>query len=69
MSLLAPVGLVALLAVPAILLLYFLKVRRPEVRVSTLMFWRLVCTYFRRRWASTVSMVHSVEKMAMSLAP
>ena len=40
MSLLAPVGLVALLAVPAILLLYFLKVRRPEVRVSTLMFWR-----------------------------
>ena len=40
MSLLAPVGLLALLALPAILLLYFLKVRRPEVRVATLMFWR-----------------------------
>ena len=40
MSLLAPLGLIALLAVPAILLLYFLKVRRPEVRVATLMFWR-----------------------------
>jgi len=39
-SLLAPIGLVALLALPAILLLYFLKVRRPEARVSTLMFWR-----------------------------
>jgi len=40
MSLLVPAGLFALLAIPAILLLYFLKVRRPEVRVSTLMFWR-----------------------------
>ena len=40
MSLLAPVGLLALLAIPAILLLYFLKVRRPEARVATLMFWR-----------------------------
>jgi Ca-activated chloride channel family protein len=39
-SILAPVGLFALLAVPAILLLYFLKVRRPERRVATLMFWR-----------------------------
>ena len=40
MSLLAPIGLLALLAIPAILLLYFLKVRRPEARVATLMFWR-----------------------------
>src|SRR5438105_5073594 len=40
MSILAPVGLLALLAIPAIMLLYFLKVRRPEVRVATLMFWR-----------------------------
>jgi hypothetical protein len=40
MSLLAPLGLVGLLAIPAILLLYFLKVRRPEARVATLMFWR-----------------------------
>jgi hypothetical protein len=40
MSLLAPIGLLALLALPAILLLYFLKVRRPEVRVANLMFWR-----------------------------
>ena len=40
MSLLAPAGLLALLAIPAILLLYFLKVRRPERRVATLMFWR-----------------------------
>jgi len=40
LSLLVPLGLLALLALPAILLLYFLKVRRPEVRVATLMFWR-----------------------------
>jgi Ca-activated chloride channel homolog len=40
MSILAPAGLFALLALPAILLLYFLKVRRPERRVATLMFWR-----------------------------
>lgn len=40
MSILAPLGLLALLAVPAILLLYFLKVRRPERRVASLMFWR-----------------------------
>ncbi|GAC1654586.1 MAG: BatA and WFA domain-containing protein [Candidatus Dormibacteraceae bacterium] len=40
MSILAPLGALALLALPAILLLYFLKVRRPEVRVATLMFWR-----------------------------
>src|SRR5207237_1650253 len=39
-SLLAPIGLVALLALPAILLPYLLKVRRPEARLSTLMFWR-----------------------------
>jgi hypothetical protein len=39
-SILAPAGLFALLALPAILLLYFLKVRRPERRVATLMFWR-----------------------------
>ncbi len=41
MELLAPLGALALLAVPAIALLYFLKVRRPEVKVATLMFWRL----------------------------
>ena len=35
-----PVDVVALLAIPAIVLLYFLKVRRPEVKVATLMFWR-----------------------------
>src|SRR5438477_143730 len=40
MEFLLPLAGLALLAVPAILLLYFLKVRRPEVRVSTLMFWR-----------------------------
>ena len=40
MSLLAPLGAFALLAIPAIALLYFLKVRRPELRVSTLQFWR-----------------------------
>jgi len=39
-SLLAPLGALALLAIPAITLLYFLKVRRPELRVSTLQFWR-----------------------------
>jgi len=40
MSFLLPLAGLALLSVPAIVLLYFLKVRRPEVRVSTLMFWR-----------------------------
>jgi len=40
MELLLPLAGLALLTLPAIVLLYFLKVRRPEVRVSTLMFWR-----------------------------
>lgn len=40
MTLLVPIAALALLAIPAIVLLYFLKVRRPEVRVATLMFWR-----------------------------
>ena len=40
MSVLAPLGAFAVLAIPAIALLYFLKVRRPELRVSTLQFWR-----------------------------
>src|SRR5215472_2087952 len=40
MQFLLPGAGLALLTVPAIVLLYFLKVRRPEVRVSTLMFWR-----------------------------
>jgi Ca-activated chloride channel family protein len=40
LSFLAPLGAIALLAIPAIVLLYFLKIRRPEVLVSTLMFWR-----------------------------
>jgi Ca-activated chloride channel homolog len=39
-SFLVPLGTLALLAIPAIVLLYFLKVRRPEVKVATLMFWR-----------------------------
>jgi Ca-activated chloride channel homolog len=37
---LVPAAALAGLALPAILFLYFLKVRRPEVRVSSLMFWR-----------------------------
>jgi Ca-activated chloride channel homolog len=40
MEFLLPLGALALLAIPAIVLLYFLKVRRPEVRVSSLLFWR-----------------------------
>jgi hypothetical protein len=40
MSFLVPLGAIALLCLPAIALLYFLKVRRPEIRVATLMFWR-----------------------------
>jgi len=40
MEFLLPLAALALLAIPAIVLLYFLKVRRPEVRVSTLLFWR-----------------------------
>ncbi len=39
MSLLAPLGLAAAAALPLIVLLYFLKVRRPEVRVATLVLW------------------------------
>jgi hypothetical protein len=37
---LLPLAALGLLAVPAIVLLYFLKVRRPEVRVASLLFWR-----------------------------
>lgn len=40
MTFLVPPAALLLLAVPAIALLYFLKVRRPEVKVATLMFWR-----------------------------
>ncbi len=40
MSLLAPLGAIALAGVPAILLLYFLKVRRPPLDVASLMLWR-----------------------------
>jgi len=37
---LVPVAGAALLSIPLIVLFYFLKVRRPEVRVASLMFWR-----------------------------
>jgi Ca-activated chloride channel family protein len=37
---LVPAAGAALLSIPLIVLLYFLKVRRPEVRVASLMFWR-----------------------------
>ncbi|MDQ6744375.1 MAG: VWA domain-containing protein [Candidatus Dormibacteraeota bacterium] len=40
MSFLVPAAVLAGLTLPAIVLLYFLKARRPEVRVATLMFWR-----------------------------
>jgi Ca-activated chloride channel family protein len=40
MSFLVPAAALAMVALPAIVLLYFLKARRPEVRVATLMFWR-----------------------------
>jgi len=39
-QLIAPLGLLAALALPLIVLLYFLKVKRPEVRVATLVLWR-----------------------------
>jgi Ca-activated chloride channel homolog len=39
MELLAPLGALALLALPFIVLLYFLKVKRPEVRVANLILW------------------------------
>jgi Ca-activated chloride channel homolog len=40
MQLIAPIGAAAALALPLIVLLYFLKVKRPEVRVATLVLWR-----------------------------
>ena len=40
MQFLAPIGLLAAIAIPLIVLLYFLKVKRPEVRVATLVLWR-----------------------------
>ena len=52
MTLLAPLGAIALLAIPAIVLLYFLKIKRPEVRVSTLMLW-LPQLVDRQAWAGT----------------
>lgn len=39
MQLLVPAAAAALLALPVITLLYFLKVRRPEVRVGSLVLW------------------------------
>jgi Ca-activated chloride channel family protein len=39
-SFLVPAAGVALLALPLITILYFLKVRRPQARVATLLFWR-----------------------------
>ncbi|HEX6547696.1 MAG TPA: VWA domain-containing protein [Candidatus Dormibacteraeota bacterium] len=39
MTFLAPIGAIAALAVPLIVLLYFLKVKRPEIRVATLVLW------------------------------
>src|SRR5437588_6892307 len=40
MAILAPLAAIGLLTTAAIVLLYFLKVKRPEVKVATLMFWR-----------------------------
>lgn len=40
MQFLVPAAGAALLSIPLIVLFYFLKVRRPEVRVASLMFWR-----------------------------
>src|SRR5918912_873881 len=40
MSLLAPLGALALLAIPVIVGLYLLKRRRPEVRSAALRLWR-----------------------------
>lgn len=40
MQFLVPAAGAALLSLPLIVLFYFLKVRRPEVRVASLMFWR-----------------------------
>ena len=40
MQFLVPAAAAALLSIPLIVLFYFLKVRRPEVRVASLMFWR-----------------------------
>jgi Ca-activated chloride channel family protein len=39
MQFLAPLGALAALSVPLIVLLYFLKVKRPEVRVANLVLW------------------------------
>lgn len=39
MEMLAPLGALALLALPFIVLLYFLKVKRPEIRVANLVLW------------------------------
>ncbi|MCI0339719.1 MAG: BatA and WFA domain-containing protein [Planctomycetales bacterium] len=40
MSLLVPLGLLGLLAVPAVVLLYFLKLRRREMTVGSTLLWR-----------------------------
>lgn len=39
MDLAVPGAAAALVALPAIVLLYFLKIRRPEARISSLLFW------------------------------
>ena len=42
MSLLNPWALLLLLAMPAVVLLYFLKLKRPAVRVPSSLLWRKV---------------------------
>jgi hypothetical protein len=71
---LVPLGIAALAALPVILFLYFLKVKRPEVRVATLLFWRPYVAdvqanapWQRLRW-SLLLLVQLAAALALALA-
>jgi hypothetical protein len=74
MQFLVPAGIAALSALPVILFLYFLKVKRPEVRVATLRFWRPYLAdvqanapWQRLRW-SLLLLVQLAAALALALA-
>lgn len=74
MQFLAPWAAVALLAVPAIVALYFLKVRRSEVNVASLLFWpqhlvdrQATSPWQRLRWSALLA-VQLVVAAALAVA-
>ena len=74
MSFLSPLALVAFALSLPLVLLYFLKVRRRERRVSSLMFWEAVqrdreaSTFFQRLQRDPLLILQILALLALSLA-